>query len=495
MDFLTQPVHSPAPPPTTFEGPSTSTQGPAPAAPSGTSQSTDTTSLAASEASTSDGAVEQTAARFAQLRTADTDPAHDLGLPGEAVIEAPSSTKGDWRAFGKVKAQIVLWPEKTVGHKSAKKLREADEGVEWVVEGVLWVTKAKEIVFVIDHNFPPLKVDRTKHKVSRRLSGSLSRPTSRGEASESANMSAPAGSALDTTEDENAGNTGKSPVLGFVKKVISAVTPGKSSSSSGPSMAHEGAGEGLALTRTRTGERGNRLTPTASRNSQRRASEGGAGGRLQFEEPVKEAPAPFPTYKGHRVNALYIANPSLVHAMRTYPYRHADQPTPKDLPVSGDPTDEKHQDPGNKIFWIHPPVIELDVVDKKYVNDEVEVHEGKKREVTVGFVFKEMLLVTEADSFRKRIEALMQGRSPSRTRSPSPTPAEKSSFGASLIRTISGKSNPAPAAPPVPGASDPVAGGVDPDTGSAGESETAPPVRRRRGSSFLRGMPQGDVWT
>ncbi|TNY18116.1 hypothetical protein DMC30DRAFT_403996 [Rhodotorula diobovata] len=421
MDFLTQ-SFSPAarvpqaqqatqPEAPTYAEPSSPSTSAAPSAGSPTTTSTTRdrrTSDSASVATSSTfgtAALEQTAAHFAALRTADTAESPTVGLPGEPIVEAPSLARGDWLTYGRVKAQVVLWPEGTVGVKGGKKLREREGDEEWVVEGTLWITKNKEIILVLSHDKPPIHVDRSRARLAslgRRLSGSLGRTVSR-ESGE--RVAAPVGSSTSTGDDDAEHEQHKSGFSGFVKKMVSAVTPGGKSSSHG-----ETSGDGVTLTRTRTGERTPRTTTNGEAASattpQRRQSgdETARHGALTFEEPEK-VHSPFPTYKGHPVTALYISSPALINSVRFYPHRKVERSSfgagSKDAPVSSAPgaaapKDENGRIPSpsaeDHVLLVQAPVVELDVVDKDKALETVG-SEGSKREVTVGFVFKDVLLM------------------------------------------------------------------------------------------------------
>jgi len=372
QDFLTRDLTAP---PSRLAQPSApahpTAAGPSPASPtrstSAASPSHATASTAQADRRTSDAAsltpssatgstlehnavVEQTAARFATLRTADPAPApsSSSGVPGEPAVEPPTVAKGDWLAYGRVKAQVVLWPEGTVGVKGGKKLREREGDEEWVVEGTLWVTKVRapssrrrprafrlsqadqhllgrsqlgEIVLVINQTKPPVHVDRSRARMAslgRRLSiGSFGRTTSRDSGGAGGTDSTAA-----TDDDAHAAGDGtKGGFTGFVKKVVSAVTPGKSSSSSSAAAHGEvGSGDGMSLTRTRTGERTPRTTPagggaaaaTTTPPRWQSGDESAAGrGGLTFEEPEK-APSPFPTYKVRFVSLVVLVSLALV---------------------------------------------------------------------------------------------------------------------------------------------------------------------------------------
>lgn len=95
---------------------------------------------------------QQEAEQFAQLRTA---PALDTtGLEHEPRIVAPSHANGDWRVYGRVKAQCIFWHEGTLQEKGLgiawKKSREKlDQVHEWVADGTLWITKVRGVCALI----------------------------------------------------------------------------------------------------------------------------------------------------------------------------------------------------------------------------------------------------------------------------------------------------------------------------------------------------------
>ncbi|GAA5945954.1 hypothetical protein JCM3775_007557, partial [Rhodotorula graminis] len=243
------------------------------------------------------------------------------------------------------------------------------------------------------------------------------------------------------------------------------------------------------------------------------AAAGGRGG-LTFEEPEK-APSPFPTYKGHPVTALYIRSPSLIHSLRFYPHRKVQRSSfgsgSKDAPVSSAPgpaapKDENGQLPeADSALLVSAPIVELDVVDKDK-GLEVVGQEGNRREVTIGFVFKDVLLMNEADTFRRRVEALLHPPAAADS-----SPQQPSGFGSALMRTISGKNaatttTSTSTAPTATGeteqaASPLVGGGGGGGAAQAGdvEGETGAPVRpsggqSRRRSSLFAGLQKQDVW-
>lgn len=92
---------------------------------------------------------------------------------------------------------------------------------------------------------------------------------------------------------------------------------------------------------------------------------------------------------------------------------------------------------------------------------------------------------SEATDFHTRLESLLRPSSPS-------GPTTTNTTGSSLFRTLS-RGGTSPAAPPVPPVAAGEGGEIPNETGTVEMLATAP-KQRRRGSSFLRGMPQGDVW-
>ncbi|BGP09823.1 hypothetical protein JCM10049v2_005697 [Rhodotorula toruloides] len=444
--------------------------------------------------------VVQTSDKFAALRS--HSPAAGP-LEDEPRIEYPSVQKGDWRAYGRVMAQVVLWPEGTVGEKGvkAKKVREvlADKADEWVVEGTLWITKNKEILLVLDRNVPPFHIDFSTLRAAPTLSRRLSLSGLRRSISRTSTTSG--GDAREDTEEDKE-NTGGG-VRGFVKKIVEAVKPRRASSSEG--------GDGLALTRTRSSHKSQRSIKerrkshdanagVAKGEEERRgereegSAQGGQGG-LAFAEPVIERrEGPFPAYKGHSITALYISSPYLIRSIRFYAQHKPTSPPSLGLPISTPPDDAAAQDPSREPredLGLVPPVVEVDVAQPEEGRKYEGVGEGeglRMREVTVGFVFPDVLLADEATDFHTRIESLLRPSSPS-------GPAATTTTGSSLFRTLSRGAS-SPSAPPIPPVGEGDGGEIPSETGTI--EMMAPtqsqPKQRRRGSSFLRGMPQGDVW-
>ncbi|GAA6049906.1 hypothetical protein NBRC10513_001285 [Rhodotorula toruloides] len=458
-----------------------------------------TTATATNDSNPSlDADVVQTSDKFAALRS--HSPAA-RPLEDEPRIECPSVQKGDWRAYGRVKAQVVLWPEGTVGEKGvkAKKVREvlADKADEWVVEGTLWVTKNKDILLVLDRNIPPFHIDFSNLRASPTLSRRLSLSGLRRTISRTSTTSG--GEAREDTEEDKE-NTGGG-VRGFVKKIVEAVKPRGASTSEG--------GDGLALTRTRSSHKSQRSVKERRKShdasagvarggeerEQREEGTQGAQGGLAFSEPVIERrEGPFPAYKGHSITALYISSPYLIRTARFYAQHKPASPLSLGLPISTPPDDAVAQDPSREPredLGLVPPVVEVDVAQPEEGRKYEGVGEGegvRMREVTVGFVFPDVLLADEATDFHSRLEFLLRPSSPSGQPTTTTT-------GSSLFRTLSRGgtfTTTSPNAPPVPASTE--EGGEIPSETATVEMLATAPKQRRRGSSFLRGMPQGDVW-
>lgn len=90
------------------------------------------------------------AEHFAKLRTAGA--LDSAGLEHEPRIVAPSHANGDWRVYGRVKAQCIFWHEGTLQEKGLgigwKKSREKlDQVHEWIADGTLWITKVREYLY------------------------------------------------------------------------------------------------------------------------------------------------------------------------------------------------------------------------------------------------------------------------------------------------------------------------------------------------------------
>lgn len=90
------------------------------------------------QSTTSDGGLSDTGDRFAQLRTTEVG-----GREGEAPLEAPSLRKGDWRAFSRVEARVVVWQDGEL-KKSGRHRRTAE--LETVLAGTIWLTKVPCLV-------------------------------------------------------------------------------------------------------------------------------------------------------------------------------------------------------------------------------------------------------------------------------------------------------------------------------------------------------------
>ncbi|GAA5867165.1 hypothetical protein JCM1840_001505 [Sporobolomyces johnsonii] len=467
MDFLTQPFSRAAAPPRSAPAPSPS--------PPSTSSSPSVPVVhhrqpddeTASVVTTSTEGIDD---RFAQLRTA---PPPMGPVPGEAILQVPSTKAGDWLAYGRVSAHVVLWDDGTVGE--SKKLRDEVIKEEWIVEGTLSLTKDDQILLIIDRDVPPLPVLVSgPSKSSRRLSfgrrKSLTPGSSEATSATSETVASPCRSLDDASptsrareheqEDsdpwqteggfsERGSSSGRGGFGGFVKKIVGAVrstSRGRTKTLEQPQQQSDdgtGTGTGLGLTRTITGgsEGRRRAVGAATTGQQEREQEQRTGPpsdygsrpealQLKFDEPaaIDKNPSPFPTYKNHPVTALCISSPSYIHALRFYPQRTLSPvaasesglysfpflfgpATARDAPISSPPgSPSLCSYPGS--IAVQPPVVELDVaVPGQYLEAEHPQarDEGRKREVTVGFVFKEVMMATEADDFKSRLEGKLGG--------------------------------------------------------------------------------------
>ncbi|GAA5910503.1 hypothetical protein JCM5296_003680 [Sporobolomyces johnsonii] len=476
MDFLTQPFSRAAAPPRSAPAPP-----PAPSPPSTSSSPSvpvvhhrhpddETTSVVSASTEGVDD-------RFAQLRTA---PPPMGPVPGEAILPVPSTKAGDWLAYGRVSAHVVLWDDGTVGE--SKKLRDEVIKEEWIVEGTLSLTKDDQILLILDRDVPPLPVlVGGPSKSSRRLSfgrrksltpGSSeatsatsetaspcrslddASPTSRGREHEQEEQSDPW-----QTEggfSERGSSSGRGGFGGFVKKIVGAVrstSRGRTKYLEQPQQQQQSDdGTGLGLTRTITGGSGGRRRAVSAaatevscpvgtgeqKREQGQRTESSPSDyvsrpealQLKFDEPaaIDKNPSPFPTYKNHPITALCISSPSYIHALRFYPQRTLSPvaasesglysfpflfgpATSRDAPISSSPgSPSLCSYPGS--IAVQPPVVELDVaVPGRYLEagPPQARDEGRKREVTVGFVFKEVMMATEADDFKSRLEGKLGG--------------------------------------------------------------------------------------
>ncbi|GAA5938714.1 hypothetical protein JCM1841_002625 [Sporobolomyces salmonicolor] len=469
MDFLTQPFTRAAAPPRSAPEPSPPSTSSVPSVRVGQKRPDDDET--ASVVTTSTEGVDN---RFAELRTA-APPPSSMGLPGEAVLEIPSTKAGDWLAYGKVSAQVVLWDDGTVSEQ--KKLRDEVIKEEWIVEGTLWLTKDDQILLVVDRDVPPqaVLVSGRTPKPTRRLSfGRRKSFTSGSEAQTATSETTSPGRSLDDAsptsrgrEQEEArdpwqtegglserGSSSGGGFGGFVKKIVGAVrstSRGRTESLERQQPSEEGTGTGLGLTRTLTGGSGGRRR-SVSAAATKVSCPVGAGEQaqepriespsdyrprpealqLKFDEPaaIDKNPSPFPTYKNHPVTALCISSPTFVHALRAYPQRtlppvsapesglysfpfRFGTATSRDAPISSPPgSPSLCSYPGS--IAVQPPVVELDVAvpagaEQHLEGGPHERDEGRKRDVTVGFVFKEVMMAAEADDFKSRLEGKLGG--------------------------------------------------------------------------------------
>lgn len=406
--------------------------------------------------STSDAA-QQTAANFGHLRTA--APAAADGLAQEPRIEPPSVVKGDWRVFGRVKAQCVFWhegtlPEKGLGANWRRSRDKLADVHEWLADGTLWITKVcademrhrsgppdpgsppeqtGEIVFVLDNHSSPTLVDRSNKIKSpsgsgteddgarpRRLSlsglrRSTSRDSSRAITPTGTGPTTGAAAEAHTPTNENPGG-----MRGFVKKLVSAISPSSSkkelpaeeTETPAPAPSTEPVAPNTQPAQARTEDR-----PEEAASSEPT----GVGIGLQFDEPqtIRDASDPLPAYKvsdqtltshdtavhcshillprsqGHPITALVIGSAAHIRSMRFFPHRPSESVSPGNLALS---STDLHDlvDIGGKMEY--PSVVELDVsawVDPTEPRDGFDEENSliRKREVTIGFAFRDVLLL------------------------------------------------------------------------------------------------------
>lgn len=226
-----------------------------------------------------------------------------------------------------------------------------------------------------------------------------------------------------TTANEDPSTTHHQESGGFFQKVKDAVRPGRKErrSSSGS--------DGLSLSRSR------------SRPSEVTHPHGGGPGsidspkktldsitqdtaHLTFEEPTTRNLSPFPQYKvsqnltgiprfrnrliallvgfkGHSVTALYIASTDHIQSVRFYPQRPITSSSDLGSFFSFSQQAEPLSSPGTSPnlatstaggTQFEAPVVELDVIDPAHIGSGGD--EGKKRQVTIGFRFVELLCAT-----------------------------------------------------------------------------------------------------
>ncbi|KAK4705185.1 hypothetical protein P7C70_g1025, partial [Phenoliferia sp. Uapishka_3] len=402
MDFLTHPLRSssalvPAAAGVNTDSvvPSTLPPQHSPSLPGNDSESLEGDAMSFAS-STSDGRTSETAGvRFANLRTATLG-----GRDGEEPIEAPSLKNGDWRAYSRVEARVVVWQDR---HKSSA----AKNAEETILSGTLWITKSNEIIFVVDTSSPPRSEPLTvgkprKSSFGRRISQSLAlSPSATWDERKGAKSAAPSSDAdknsrrrswfkrstsevenpVGRREDENdAEEEGVSGLLAFVKNIFSG---------SGTSSVPDDDG-GLSLSRTRTRD-------PSSKPSSRPLSRSVSRSK-SVEPPVATRASPLPTYENHTVTALRVADPAFsVTSVRFSPLRlRSGTASPSSPPLSRSVSREASGTSSQNLNFADqvdslPPRVELDIAARKDEGDEDRA-DGSGREVTVAFCFVEPML-------------------------------------------------------------------------------------------------------
>ncbi|GAA5881132.1 hypothetical protein JCM16303_004808 [Sporobolomyces ruberrimus] len=350
-------------------------------------------------ASTSDTSrvVEQSNVGFTQLRTAHSPAAR----PDETALDLPSTKNGDWRAFGRVECGIVLWENGTLADK--KNLKEQASREEWALSGTLWFTKRSEVLFVVDQSIAPRPIVKESKPAptGRRLSISRLRSSSPGNSRSPGTEHRAASEEPTKGTDEHAG---------LFSKILDAVKPGRKErrrSSSGSD------GHSLSRSRSRTGSQADTPYPSVETGHNLPADElVHETSQLKFEEPssAMAAASPFPLYKGCTVTGLYIVSPSHIQSLRFYPQKPASATESSSFSFfsfskTNEPLSSPASSPTVSSTTMMPPVVELDVIDPAHLGS---VDEGKKREVTVGFSFVEVLCATEADDFYRILQTSLE---------------------------------------------------------------------------------------
>lgn len=309
-----------------------------------------------------------------------------------------------------------------------------------------FLPKTGEIVFVLDQHSAPTLVDRPATKAQtlstggsetgehgstthpRRLSlSSLRRLSSRdSHSAATATTTATSSSHETAATTEHAENEGG--IRGFVHKIVSAVSPSSRHQelpSTGELPAGETSGDGLRRVSTReaqAAQQASRAEVSAGKQPEvteapSASTTAGASTAVQFEEP-RITDDPLPAYKvspfsdhaesllcwhwteclcaqGHPITALVIGSASHIRAIRHFPLSSAETTSPSNLALSSTGLQDFLSVGGE---MINPPVVELDVVewvapaDGKDAFDE-ENTMIRKREVTIGFAFRDVLLL------------------------------------------------------------------------------------------------------
>ncbi|SCV73942.1 BQ2448_6372 [Microbotryum intermedium] len=120
---------------------------------------------------------DKTAEKFAHLRhdfvTEELEEVPEI----EPIIEPPSLKKGDVRTLSpRVVATVLLWEDGTLSSPKGKGSANKVEHVaveQWSVEGVLWITRKSELIFIIDQSIPPRRFMLTRPPYKSRRSSSL----------------------------------------------------------------------------------------------------------------------------------------------------------------------------------------------------------------------------------------------------------------------------------------------------------------------------------
>ncbi|KAL8287340.1 hypothetical protein RQP46_003792 [Phenoliferia psychrophenolica] len=440
MDFLTQPLRSAVSPPSAAAVPIAATSdAPTASPPAGIDSDQDKpdTDGISFLSTTSDGGVSETGDRFAQLRTTEAG-----GREGESPLEAPSLRKGDWRAFSRIEARVVVWQDGEL--KRSGRHRSAEQ--ETALAGTIWLTTDNQLVFVVDGSAPPrsepISVGKSSRRsnafesLSRRLShSSHSRPgspitspnnnnndktlspeptISPGDASATkekkdrrrsqlpflrrkSDVEAPVVGGSGPEKDEESNEKG---IFAFIKGLFGSHNGGDDNDADG----------GLSLSRTRTKTVEAPSAPRSDKSRSHSKSRSNSKSRKP-EEPVVTRASPLPTYQNHKITALHIPTPrESITSIRFLPQR----PTSPSSSASSPPLSRQISREastnsaslnvnfgGIGALDLLPPRVEIEVVAKEAGASE---EDGKGREVTVAFLFVEPLMAQEADELRQQLE-------------------------------------------------------------------------------------------
>lgn len=349
------------------------------------------------------------ASAFNKLRTAVQ--LKDRGLS----IERPSIKKGDWRAWGKCQAKVVVWNSRdALADDLDLRTRRVTEGVEkeWSLDGSVWLTKGNSLVFICDPSIPPepvalsspylLKPTPGLNRLSRSLSRTLSIPTSINRKPKSTRTNSSS-----TAADEKDEKKG---LVAFVKKLL------KRKSSSEKDGVDEVKADAkfpesaaLSLERTVTHvvdgadeDKPSRLKSLSWLHTDHNAERGRFPSKRKGTTLLQ---SPLPSCQGQTVLALVVPDiPNSIHNIRYNP-QVASPPLSR---VGSINTTHSRDGAKTRLAVEIPARVELDVGRKQLGTPGELLDEGQQRDVTIAFCFSDILLATEAEDLRQKLQELIK---------------------------------------------------------------------------------------